>query len=121
MSGIEFLRSCEFRSVLQGDQVTSWSPNAGRRPLCLRPTRGSKAVQIRWPASETYRLGLLDDLTASVRPPIESLSHCLRCHPLYQIGKDIARPSGRDDDPPAFRLEFDARALSQPGPLCDGL
>lgn len=28
---------------------------AGRRPLCSRPTRGSKSVQIRSPASGAYR------------------------------------------------------------------
>src|SRR6266436_7182017 len=43
--------------------------SAGRRPLCSRPMRGSKSVQIRSPASGAYGIGSLDDLAAFVRPP----------------------------------------------------
>src|SRR5215472_12239722 len=71
--------------------------SAGRRPRCSRPTQGSKSVQIRSPASGTYRPGSLDDLTAPVPPPVESLPHRFGRHPLQQIGEDIAR-TGRSDD-----------------------
>src|SRR5438046_5848434 len=63
--------------------------SAGRRPLCSRPTRGSKSVQIRSPASGAQGIASLDELAAFVRPPVESVAHRLRCHPLQQISQNI--------------------------------
>src|SRR5271169_5469872 len=88
--------------------------SAGRRPLCSRPTRGSKSAQTRSPASGTYRMALLDDLAALIRSPIERLAHRLRGHPLQQIGEDIARASRRDDDAVALSLYLDPGSLAQP-------
>src|SRR6266568_6511814 len=62
--------------------------SAGRRPLCSRPTRGSKSAQIRSPASGAYGIALLDDLATFIRSPIARLTHRLRGHPLQQIGED---------------------------------
>src|ERR1700751_1471859 len=81
--------------------------NAGRRPLCSRPTRGSKSVQIRPPASGAYGVALLDELATFIRSPVKRLPHRLRGHPLQQIGEDIARPSGRNDDAVALNLYLD--------------
>src|SRR5215469_14001907 len=91
--------------------------SAGRLPLCSRPTRGSKSIQMRSPASGTYGIGSLDDLAAFVRPPIESLPHRLRRHFLQQVGEVIARTRRRNDDPVTPRLDLDARAFAQPRPL----
>src|SRR5262249_34454394 len=63
--------------------------SAGRRPLCSRPTRGSKSVQIRSPASGAYAIMSFDDLATLIRSPIEGLAHCLGGHPLQQVGEDI--------------------------------
>src|SRR6266566_2560972 len=90
--------------------------SAGRRPLCSRPTRGSKSVQIRSPASGAYGIGSLDDLAPLVRAPIESFAHRLRGHAFQQVGKDVARLSRCDDDPVAFGLNVDPRAFVQTGP-----
>src|SRR5438876_1777104 len=87
--------------------------SAGRRPLCSRPMRGSKSAQIRSPASGAYGIALLDDLATFIRSPIERLAHCLRGHPLQQIGEDIARASPRNDDAVALRLDIDPSPLAQ--------
>src|SRR5438132_10217539 len=95
--------------------------SAGRRPLCSRPTRGSKSVQMRSPASGAYGIGSLDDLASLVRAPIEGLAHRLRGHAFQQVGKDIARPSRSDDDPIALGLNVDPRTFAQTGPHRDVL
>src|SRR5437764_7796785 len=51
--------------------------SAGRRPLCSRPTRGSKSVQIKSPASGAYGIGSLDDFASRVEAPIERFAHRL--------------------------------------------
>src|SRR6516162_2674588 len=88
--------------------------SAGRRPLCSRPTRGSKSVQIRSPASGLYGIALLDALATFIRPPIKRLPHSLRGHPLQQIGEDIARGYRRNDDTVALSLYIDPGSLAQP-------
>src|SRR5215470_14752310 len=87
--------------------------SAGRRPLCSRPIRGSKSAQMRSPASGAYGIASLDDLATLIWPPIESLPHCLRGHPLQQIGEDIARPGRRNDDPVALSLDINPGSLAQ--------
>src|SRR5467141_3925749 len=87
--------------------------SAGRLPLCSRPTRGSKSAQIRSPASGTYGIALFDDLATFIRSPIERFSHCLRGHPLQQIGEDIAWASRRNDDTVALCLYVDPGSLAQ--------
>src|ERR1700739_4070357 len=87
--------------------------NAGRRPLCSRPTRGSKSAQIRSPASGAYAITSFDDLATLVRSPIEGLAHCLWSHPLQQVGEDIARASRRNDDTVALSLYIDPGSLAQ--------
>src|SRR6267378_150503 len=90
--------------------------SAGRRPLCSRPTRGSKSVQIRSPASGAYGIGSLDDLASLVGAPIEGFAHRLRRHAFQQIGEDIARSSRSDDDPVALGFNVDPRSFAQTGP-----
>src|SRR6266404_9409358 len=87
--------------------------SAGRRPLCSRPTRGSKSAQIRSPASGAYGIALFDDLATFIRSPIESLPHRLRGHPLQQLGKDITRAGRRNDDPVALSLQLNPGSLAQ--------
>src|ERR1700730_16278388 len=87
--------------------------SAGRRPLCSRPTRGSKSAQIRSPASGTYGIALFYDLAAFIRSPIESLPHCLRVHPLQQIGEDVAWACRRNNDTVALSLDIDPGSLAQ--------
>src|SRR5260370_13007555 len=60
---------------------------AGRRPLCSRPTRGSKSTQTRSPASGAYGIALLDDLATFIRPPIQDLPHRLRSEER-RVGKE---------------------------------
>src|SRR5437868_14477199 len=76
--------------------------SAGRRPLCSRPTRGSKSVQIKSPASGAYGIGLFDDFASRVGAPIERFAHRLGGHAFQQLGKDIARFRRSDDDPVAL-------------------
>src|SRR5207249_902865 len=83
------------------------------RPLCSRPTRGSKSAQMRSPASGAYGIALLDDLATLIRSPIESLPHCLWGHPLQQIGEDIARARRRNDDAVALGFDIDPGSLAQ--------
>src|SRR5271170_837265 len=87
--------------------------NAGR-PLCSRPTRGSKSDQIRSPASGIYGIALLDDLAAFVQSPVERLAHRLRRHPLQQVGEDITWARRRNDDSVALSLHHDSGSLAQP-------
>src|SRR5438270_9916078 len=86
---------------------------AGRRPLCSRPMRGSKSVQMRSPASGAYGISLLDDLATFIRPPIERLAHRPRGHPLQQIGEDIPGTRRRNNDPVAVSLYLDPGSLTQ--------
>src|SRR5436190_9138765 len=87
--------------------------SAGRRPLCSRPTRGSKSAQMRSPASGAYGIALLDDLATLIRSPIESLPHCLWGHPLQQIGENITRARRRNDDAVALGFDIDPASLAQ--------
>src|SRR5271163_2177749 len=108
-------RTCEVIGQTIANSVTRQksageTTSAGRRPLCSRPTWGSKSVQIRSPASGAYGIALLDDLATLIRSPIERLPHCVRGHPFQQIGQDIAWASRRDDDTVALSLDLD------PGP-----
>src|SRR6266851_959299 len=95
--------------------------SAGRRPLCSRPTRGSKSVQIRSPASGAYGIGSLDDLASLVRTPIEGLAHSLRGHAFQQLGENIAWSRRSDDDPVTVGLNVDPSPFAQTGPDCDVL
>src|SRR5207249_3479797 len=90
--------------------------SAGRRPLCSQPTRGSKSAQIRSPASGAYGIALLDDLATLIRSPIERLPHCLRGHPLQQIGEDVTWACRRNDDTVALSLYPDPGSRAQARP-----
>src|SRR5438552_6808576 len=83
------------RQKSAGETTGAW-----RRPLCSRPTRGSKSAQIRSPASGAYGIALLDDLATFIRSPIERLPHCLRGHSFQQIGEDIAWASRSQEKAP---------------------
>src|SRR6516165_7447106 len=52
------------------------TPSAGGRPLCSRPTRGSKSVQIKSLGRGVYAIPSFGNLAALVRSPIEGLAHC---------------------------------------------
>src|SRR6266404_7860495 len=117
-------RTCEVIGQTIANSVTRQksageTTSVGRRPLCSRPTRGSKSAQIRSPASGAYGIALFDDLATFIRSPIERFSHCLRGHPLQQIGEDIARACRRDDDTVAVSLYIDPGSFSQARPKCD--
>src|SRR5438045_8478714 len=85
--------------------------NAGRRPLCSRRVRGSKSVQTRSPAAGAFGIGSLDNFTALIGTPIESLAHFLRRDAPLQLGQHITRLRRRDNDAVALGRQLGPRPL----------